>query len=89
MNLRRVEAKLKSLHARKDELEKKKSAYSTQIDEELSYLNRQIQNFEKIWAQTVRLMRSIDEQMMLADELMNEGKKKSEDNVSESADSSV
>ena len=48
MNLRRVEAKLKSLHARKDELEKKKSAYNTQIDEELNYLNRQIQNFERM-----------------------------------------
>ncbi len=78
MNIRRVEAKLKSLHARKDELEGKKNEFNARIDEELSYLNRQIQNFERIRTQTLKLMMSIDEQMVLADELMNEGKKKPE-----------
>ena len=43
---------------------------------------RQIQNFERIYTQTQKLMKSIDEQMVLADELMNEGRSK------ESADSS-
>ena len=78
MNIRRVEAKLKSLHARKDELEGKKNEFNARIDEELSYLNRQIQNFERIRVQTLKLMKSIDEQMTLADELMNEGRKKTE-----------
>ena len=78
MNIRRVEAKLKSLRARKDELEGKKNEFNARIDEELSYLNRQIQNFERIRTQTLKLMMSIDEQMVLADELMNEGKKKPE-----------
>ena len=82
MNIRRVEAKLKSLRARKDELEGKKNEFNARIDEELSYLNRQIQNFERIRTQTLKLMMSIDEQMVLADELMNEGRSK------ESADSS-
>ena len=76
MNLRRVEAKLKSLYARKNELEKKKTEFNAQIDEDLNYLNRQIVNFEKIRSQTLRYMKSIEEQMTLADELMNESRKK-------------
>ena len=78
MNIRRVEAKLTSLHARKGELEGQKNEFNARIDEELSYLNRQIQNFERIRVQTLKLMKSIDEQMTLADELMNEGRKKTE-----------
>ena len=77
MNIRRVEAKLKSLRARKDELEGKKNEMTRVLDEELNYVNRQITNFEKIRVQTLKLMKSIDEQMALADELMNEGRKKS------------
>ena len=50
--------------------------YNAQIDQDLNYLNRQITNFEKIRSQTIRLMKSIEEQMTLADELMNEGKNK-------------
>ncbi|MCR5372532.1 MAG: hypothetical protein K6E41_03595 [Solobacterium sp.] len=78
MNIRRVEAKLKSLHANRDALERKKTEMTRVLDEELNYVNRQIQNFERIYTQTQKLMKSIDEQMVLADELMNEGKKKPE-----------
>ena len=76
MNMRRIEAKLRTLRANRDALERKKTEMTRVLDEELSYVNRQIQNFERIYAQTQKLMKSIDEQMVLADELMNEGKKK-------------
>ena len=78
MNMRRIEAKLRTLRANRDALERKKTEMTRVLDEELSYVNRQIQNFERIYTQTQKLMKSIDEQMVLADELMNEGKKKQE-----------
>ena len=77
MNMRRIEAKLRTLRANRDALERKKTEMTRVLDEELNYINRQIQNFERIYTQTQKLMKSIDEQMVLADELMNEGRKKS------------
>ena len=72
MNMRRIEAKLRTLRANRDALERKKTEMTRVLDEELNYVNRQIQNFERIYTQTQKLMKSIDEQMVLADELMNE-----------------
>ena len=42
MNMRRIEAKLRTLRANRDALERKKTEMTRVLDEELNYVNRQI-----------------------------------------------
>ncbi len=74
MNLKKIETKLKGLRASKDSLEKKKAEFIRDIDAEIADLTNQIAKYDKIRVQTEKLMKMMEEQLSMADDLVNEEK---------------
>ena len=76
LNTRKIEKQLEKLYAEKTALIDKRQNLIKDLDERIRITDGQIRTYEKIKNETEKLIRSAEEQMKLADELMSQGKNK-------------
>ena len=79
LNVKKIEKQLERLYADKKAFEEKKREVNKDLDEKIRVTDAQIKAFEKVKTETEKLIRSAEEQMRIAEEMMSQGKRRDAD----------